>query len=77
MKRTALLNSDDFSVRFEATGQMDDYGVPGSPRWFQPEEITITYFEFLGIDFPLDTLPDAIEASLLELANDLEWEPAE
>ena len=77
MKRTALLNSDDFSVRFEATGQMDDYGVPGSPRWFEPEEITITYFEFLGVDFPRAQLPDAIEAKLLEEAEGLDWEPVE
>lgn len=77
MKRTALLNSEDFSVRFEATGQLTDYGVPGSPRWFEPEEITITSFEFLGTDFPLAQLPDAIEAALLEQADDLDWEPVE
>lgn len=77
MQLTLRILGDDFTATLEATGQWDDYGVPGSPRWVSAEDPRITSVEFLGRDVPPAQLPEAMEAAILELANDLEWEPAE
>jgi len=74
MQLTALLVSADFSAWFTARGERNDYGVPGSPTWWEPQDIELAAFEFLGRDVPLNQLPDAIEAALLEQADGLEWE---
>lgn len=77
MRLRAILNSDDFSAIFTARGVREDYGVPGSPSWWQPEDIELVSFDFCGREIPLKELPDAIEAALLEQAEDLDWEPQE
>lgn len=74
MQLTALLVSDDFSACFKARGERNDYGVPGSPTWWEAQDIELASFEFLGQPVPIEKLPDAIEAALLEQADGLEWE---
>lgn len=74
VKLTARLVSDDFIAEFRAVGRMDDYGVPGSPRFLSVDDVELVSLEFLGHDLPHDSLPDAIEAALLELAEGLDWE---
>jgi hypothetical protein len=77
MKLRAILVSDDFSAIFTARGVREDYGVPGSPSWWQAEDIELASFDFLGREIPLAGLPDALEAAILEQADGLEWSPEE
>ena len=77
MKLRAILISDDFSAIFTARGVREDYGVPGSPSWWQAEDIELASFDFLGREIPITNLPDELEAVLLEQAEGLEWEPVE
>lgn len=74
VKLTARLVSDDFTATFSAVGSMDDYGVPGSPRFPVVDEVELVSLEFLGHDMPRDNLPEQIEAELLERAEGLDWE---
>lgn len=74
VKLTARLVSDDFTATFSAVGSMDDYGVPGSPRFPVIDDVELVSLEFLGHDMPIDNLPDEVEAKIHELAEDLDWE---
>lgn len=77
MQVTATLRLDDVYATFIATAVPDDYGVPGSPRWTSYEDIKLESLEVLDTPLPLAQIPDALEAKLLEQADDLEWEPDE
>lgn len=74
VKLTARRVSDDFIAQYSAVGSMTDYGVPRSPRFPVIEDIELVSLEFLGHDMPRDSLPEQIEAVLLELAEGLDWE---
>jgi len=41
MRVQTTVNYDDIQAVFSATLVRDDYGVPGSPVWFTPEDITL------------------------------------
>lgn len=73
------VNYDDIQAVFSATMVKDDYGVPGSPVWFTPEDITLEEVSILDVTFSgkkeLDTLPDKLVEALYEMITDEEeWE---
>lgn len=73
----ATYNSEDFSVTFEANRVLNDYGVKGSPTWYELEDVTITAFVFLGLNMPLEHIPDNVYDALCEYANEIDggdWE---
>lgn len=71
----ALYNGEEFSVWFEARAEESDYGVPGSPVWTEYTDIAIEAFEFLGLSWPIEQIPDNVYEKLLEYADDCEeWE---
>lgn len=73
-KGRATLSLEGLTALFEADLIREDYGVHGSPTWLQPENVRLVSLEVLGQEMPLKNLPDAIEAALLEEADNLEWE---
>lgn len=71
----ATYNGEDFSVTFEATPDRCDYGAPGSPVWTEYTDATITAFEFIGFNMPLEHIPDNVYDALLEYADECEeWD---
>lgn len=77
MQLTARFIGDDFIATYSAAATLDDYGVPRSPTFWSIDSISLESFSILDVDMPLEHLPEALEAKLLELAEDLEWEQAE
>ena len=61
---------------FVADVEMVDYGVPGSPVWPEviPETIEIQTLEILGVDVDPAKLPKDLQAAILELADEGEFE---
>ena len=75
-----------FTVECDATLQArmvrSDYGVPGSPVWYEPEDVMWADYtvDILGVTVRLDALPMELRDVLLELAEealDDGWEEEE
>lgn len=73
---------DDIQAVFSAILVRDDYGVPGSPVWWTPEDITLEEVSILDVTFSgkkeLDTLPGKLIEAIYEMITDRtdaeEWE---
>lgn len=80
MRVQTTVNYDDIQAVFSATLVKNDYGVPGSPVWWSPEDIELEEVTILDVTFSgkkgLDTLPDKLVDALYEMVNntDGDWE---
>jgi len=77
MRAQTTVNYDDVQAVFSATLVKDDYGVPGSPTWWSPEDIELEEATILDVTFSgkkeVDTLPDKLVEALYEMADKAEW----
>jgi hypothetical protein len=75
-KATATAHFEEFSIMLEANMVRSDYGVSGSPVWYEPEDIEIVWFEFMGKEFYLKEFPKDFQDWVWQLATDEEhvWE---
>jgi hypothetical protein len=69
----ATYDSDHITVHFTARAERNDYGVPGSPVWYEPADIQIDSAEVLGVAVDLKTWPAELVAALHALADECEW----
>jgi hypothetical protein len=71
---TAKHASDYITIAAECDGELTDYGVPHSPRWYEPnlDTIRVTSLEICGVDVDFEALPGPLQDALLALAED--WE---
>lgn len=65
----------DVSAEVEGEGQWEDYGVPGSPRWFQIDAISVSWPAVVGEDEyesaeALEQAHPGMEAAILEYATE-------
>lgn len=77
----------DHDITVELTAKMvwDDYGVPGSPRWLSPTDITYSDYDVDGVSYSYDALvkffgQDAvneIDDMIETVSEDMEWEEYE
>ena len=64
----------------KATGNWEDYGVPGSPRWMQYEPVDFSglTIDIAGVTVALKDLPIELRNAIWKLAyeasHDGEWE---
>lgn len=79
LKGTATYASDDLTVHFTATGEWDDVGVPGAPRFIEWDNYAITSLEICGVGVDQTRLPLDLQDALVGLAEycDFEVEPEE
>ena len=66
---TATYSDENMTVQFTARMARNDYGVPGSPVWYEPEDIEIDALEILGVPVDPKTLPDALVCNIIDLAD--------
>lgn len=70
-------------AEIEATGQWDDYGVPGSPRWveYEPKDWGDYTVDIAGVTVKLVDLPEELRKALwdhaMEGIDDDRWEQDE
>jgi hypothetical protein len=74
---TTTHNGEELEVAFSATGQLTDYGVPGSPRWVEWEDIEIEELTILGHKVDPKILPAELVEAIRELADEVEFEAEE
>ena len=73
---TACWSGSEIEVSFTANAIKADYGVPGSPVWYEPQDIEINELTIMGTPVDVSTLPDAVKSNIFELSHELEWSPA-
>jgi len=73
---TATYSSDDMTVIFTAETERSDYGVPGSPIFYEinPDSVQIHSLEILGVEVKLSELPAALQSAILSLYSEVDWE---
>lgn len=74
MKLSAQYRGSEIEVHFAADAERNDYGVPGSPVWYEPVNIEITALEVLGVDVEINALPDALQNEIYALADEVDFE---
>lgn len=77
MKGVATYNSGDVAVEYVATMERSDYGVPGSPVWFEPQDVEVVSVEILGIEVAFEALSKELQSEILAMAEECDWEPEE
>jgi len=76
MTVTATYHGEEIEVTFTAQTERADYGVPGSPVWDEVIDSTVEIYtiSILGVDVTLDELPKALQKSIMQLADECEFE---
>lgn len=77
MNGTARYSSGDVGVWYSANMERNDYGVPGSPIWYEPQDIEVTMIEILGVEVAFEALPKELQSEVLAMAAECDWEPEE
>lgn len=70
---TATYDDGFLFVLWTATGVLDDYGVPGSPRWWSPKDPEIHTITIMAEDMEYDHLPKYLTDVIDEKYEELEW----
>ena len=76
MTLQATYNGEELNVTFVAAAERCDYGVDGSPVWYEakPDTIEILHFDILGIDVDPRILPPELQDAIYALSNEVEFE---
>jgi hypothetical protein len=76
MTVTATYSGEELNVTFVASTERCDYGVEGSPVWYEvnPDTIEILHFDILGIDVDPRILPPELQAAIYALSNEVDFE---
>lgn len=70
----ATYRGEEIDVHFSAAGVKADYGVPGSPRWVEWENVEIESIEMFGFEIKPAALQPELVQELHALADGLEFE---
>jgi len=76
MTVTATYSGEELNVTFVASTERCDYGVEGSPVWYEvnPDSIEILTLDILGIDVDARILPQQLQDAIFALSNEVEFE---
>lgn len=73
-KGQAVYRGKDVSVWYTANMTSSDYGVPGSPVWWEPDDVEVVSVEVLGIEVVFEELPQDLQNEILAMADECDWE---
>jgi len=68
MTITATTETEDMVISYEAETERSDYGVPGSPVWYEIVDVEVVGVEIMGYEVDPKTLPKELIAELREMA---------
>jgi hypothetical protein len=70
----AVYRGKDVTVWYSASMTRNDYGVPGSPVWWEPDDVEVVSVEILGIEVAFEELPKDLQNEILAMADECDWE---
>ena len=71
----AIYNGAEMTVWFQAQSERCDYGVRGSPVWYEidPATVEVTDLEILGVHVDFEKLPGDLQEAIRALSDECEW----
>ena len=68
-------SGEELEVSFSVQSELTDLGVPRSPTWWQidPGTTQVEEVTLLGHTLDFAALPEALQAAILELADEVEF----
>lgn len=66
-RTTTIVSTDTLDATVSADMSRADYGVQGSPVWYEPTNIRVDHVAVLGVTIP--SPPDALCDAIIELAD--------
>ena len=72
-RASASWTGQELEVSFSASMEQNDFGVPGSPVWDEPREISIDAVTILGVEVDPKALPDLVQDKIMALVSEVEW----
>jgi hypothetical protein len=69
---TATVSTDRITITFSADMDRCDYGVPGSPVWYEPSNIEVVSVEILDVEVTFQLLPPGLQQAIRDLADEIE-----
>jgi len=70
----ATYDSGDVRIVYSADLHLNDYGVPGSPTWYEPDGINVVSVEIFGVEVEMGKLPLDLQSTIMDLADEVEFE---
>lgn len=70
MTVTTTVETDNMTIQFEADTERCDYGVSGSPTWYETVNEKVVALEIMGHEIDLKSLPKGLLNDLMEFAPD-------
>ena len=70
MTYTATFNGEELTVCYTAQGN-DSY----NDSFVEIDNVEVACIEILGVDVEFSSLPDKLQSVILELSNEVEFEP--
>lgn len=64
-------DGEEITVSFTATTVSSDYGVEGSPVFYELEDVEVNNLTILGVDVAIESLPKELREEILALAPEL------
>jgi len=71
---TATYDNGDVRIVFHADLYVNDYGVPGSPTWYEPENIRVESVEIFGVEVEMSKLPLDLQSVIADLAYEVDYD---
>jgi len=71
---TATYDSGDVRIVYSANLYLNDYGVSGSPTWYEVEDIDVVSVEIFGIEVEISKLPLDLQSAIMDLADEVDFE---
>lgn len=68
MTITATTETEDMVITYHAEAERSDYGVPGSPVWYEIVDVEVVGVEIMGVEVDPKVLPDDLISELREMA---------
>lgn len=73
MAWTAVYKGEEIEVEYEATPELVDFGVPNSPKWYEPTDVLVRSVTVLGIEATFESFSKQLQDELYALHREVEW----
>lgn len=72
-RQTAIYNSGDIMVVFSYIPEECDYGVRGSPVWYEPTDISVEELYILDVPTDINTLGEDLRENIYLLIDSADF----
>lgn len=76
MSQIRIWSGEELTVVFQADFELTDYGVAGSPKWWEMTDLRILSVHLLDVELPITSLTPEMKTTIEALSDEIEWADA-